>query len=91
MHILIVNGKAQQLFPDEVPEIHPDLLVIRDYVGQVEQGWVWTGTEFVEPTPEVSQEPPITLEELLLALEEDNKLPTSLTARVETLKQQRNL
>ena len=35
MDILVENGKAHNLYPDGAPELHPSILIIRDYQGQV--------------------------------------------------------
>lgn len=51
MDILIQNGKAHELFPSGAPELHPSLEVIKDYSGQVEEGWDWDGSAFTAPPP----------------------------------------
>lgn len=59
MDILIVDGKAHQLFPDGAPEFHPAIQVIRDYPGEVEEGWIFNQEDSTfsagpveEPEPE---------------------------------------
>ena len=49
MDILIQNGRAHELFPDGAPELHEDLVVVRDYVGEVQAGWAWDGVAFSAP------------------------------------------
>jgi len=49
MDILIQNGKAHELFPNGAPELHPSLVIIRDYKQQVEEGWDWDGNKFTAP------------------------------------------
>ena len=54
MDILIQDGKAHELFPNSAPELHPSLVIIKDYASDVEEGWDWDGTTFtapVEPDP----------------------------------------
>ena len=54
MDILIQDSKAHELFPDGAPELHPSLPIVRNYVGDVEEGWDYDGTTFtppVEPAP----------------------------------------
>lgn len=54
MDILVQYNKAHELFPDGSPELHPSVLVVRNYVGEVEEGWDYDGTIFtapVAPTP----------------------------------------
>lgn len=49
MDVFVQNGKAQYLYPDGAPEMHPDVVIVRDYSGDVECGWDWNGTSFSEP------------------------------------------
>lgn len=49
MDILVQDNKAHELFPNSAPELHADLVVVKDYVGDVEEGWDWNGTEFTAP------------------------------------------
>lgn len=49
MDVLIQNGKAHELFPDGAPELHPSIVIIRDYTGEVAEGYYWNGTTFTAP------------------------------------------
>ena len=49
MDILIQDGKAHNLYPDGAPELHPSIVIIRDYTGEVEEGYDWDGTTFTAP------------------------------------------
>ena len=49
MDILIENGKAHYLYPDGAPELHPDIVIVKNYVGEVAEGWDWDGSTFSEP------------------------------------------
>ena len=49
MDVLIQNGKAHELFPDGAPELHPSIVIIRDYTGEVAEGYDWNGTTFTAP------------------------------------------
>lgn len=49
MDILVENGKAHYLYPDGAPELHPSIVIIRDYTGEVEEGYDWDGTTFTAP------------------------------------------
>lgn len=49
MDILIQNGKAHYLYPDGAPELHPSIVIIRDYTGEVAEGYDWDGTTFTSP------------------------------------------
>ena len=55
MDILIQHGKAHQLFPDGAPEFHKDFIVIKDYDGDVEEGYDWNGTSFIAPVQEAPE------------------------------------
>ena len=48
MDILVVDGEAREMW-ETAPDFHPDLLVIRNYDGEVELGWLWDGTTFSAP------------------------------------------
>lgn len=48
MDILVVDGEAREVW-ETAPEFHPDFLVIKDYDGEVELGWLWDGTTFSAP------------------------------------------
>ena len=57
MDILVQDNVARELFPDGSPELHPDILIIRDYVGEVQENWVWDGTTFSAPVePDATEE-----------------------------------
>lgn len=49
MDILIQDGKAHELFHDGAPELHPSIVIIRNYTGEVEEGYDWDGTTFTAP------------------------------------------
>jgi FAD/FMN-containing dehydrogenase len=49
MDILIVDNKAQELFPNGAPELHPSAVIIKDFQGDVETGWEWNGSSFAAP------------------------------------------
>ena len=48
MDILVVNDEAREIF-ETAPPFHPDFLVIKDYDGEVELGWIWDGETFSPP------------------------------------------
>lgn len=52
MDVLVENGKAHNLYPDGAPELHPSILIIRDYTGEVEEGYIWDGSTFSAPVKE---------------------------------------
>lgn len=49
MDVLIENGKAFYLYPDGAPELHPSIEIIKDYDGEVEEGYDWDGKVFINP------------------------------------------
>lgn len=56
MDVLVINGRAYELFPNGAPDLHPDMQVIYDYQGNVEENMSWneeTQTfEYDEEKPE---------------------------------------
>ena len=56
MDVIVLNGVAQELFPDGAPEFHESVEVIRDYQGEVGLGWDWDGTQFVNNIPPLPTE-----------------------------------
>lgn len=53
MDILVVDGKAHEIFDGHAPELHPSSVIVKDYTGDVECGWLWNGSTFSEPSIEV--------------------------------------
>lgn len=49
MDILIQGGKAHEIFQNGAPELHPSIIIVRDYSGEVSEGWDWDGTTFTAP------------------------------------------
>ena len=77
MDILIQDSKAHELFPDGSPELHPSILIIKDYQGQVEEGWDWNGSTFTAPPePEVVAPQSISMRQCRLQLLADGLLQT---------------
>lgn len=60
MDILVVNGVAAELFADGAPELHPSLIVVRGYEGEVQEGWEYDPetNSFSEPVVEEIEETP---------------------------------
>ena len=49
MDVLILGNKAFKVFPNGAPTEDTDERILRNYVGDVEEGWDYNGTTFVEP------------------------------------------
>lgn len=80
MDVLVEHGKAHNLYPDGAPELHPSILIIKNYTGQVEEGWDWSGSVFTPPpTPIVTAEQVRAQRDALLA-ETDWAMLTDVTA-----------
>lgn len=77
MDILIQDSKAHELFPNGAPELHPSILIIKDYQGQVEEGWDWNGSTFTAPPePVVTAPTSISMRQCRLQLLADGLLDT---------------
>lgn len=49
MDILVLHGKAHELFPEGAPELPPSAPIVFGYTGEVEVGYDWDGTTFTVP------------------------------------------
>lgn len=41
MDVLVIDGRAHELFPDGAPDLNSSLQVIRDYQGTVKENMDW--------------------------------------------------
>ena len=69
--VVVNHGLAADIF-DVAPDFHSDILVIRNYTGQVELQWEWDGTSFNEPDYNAAAEEGVRLQrDMLLSSEVD--------------------
>lgn len=79
MDILIQDNKAHYIYSGNAPEMHPDVVIVRGYTGQVEEGWLWDGSTFtapVMPEPEIVIPSSISMRQCRLQLLADGLLDT---------------
>lgn len=67
MDILLHDNIAHYLYPDGAPEFHPEVVVIKDYEGEVKEGWVWNGTSFEPDIMKLNMDQVRVIRNILLA------------------------
>jgi hypothetical protein len=80
MDILIQDNIAHELFPDGAPELHSSLVIVKNYVGDVAEGWDWDGTTFTAPVAPIPTADEIRAQRDLLLAETDWAVLPDVTA-----------